>query len=82
MDNKGVSLEVSTPARRWLAQKGYDKNMGARPMARVIQQQIKKELAHELLFGRLSNGGSVKIELADDKLAFEFITDSKEKSEA
>ena len=82
LDNKGVSLEVSTPARRWLAQKGYDKNMGARPMARVIQQQIKKELAHELLFGRLSNGGSVKIELADDKLAFEFITDSKEKSEA
>jgi ATP-dependent Clp protease ATP-binding subunit ClpA len=82
LDNKGVSLEVSTPARRWLAQKGYDKNMGARPMARVIQQQIKKELAHELLFGRLSNGGSVKIELADDKLAFEFVTDSKEKSEA
>ena len=75
-------MEVSTPARSWLADKGYDKNMGARPMARVIQQHIKKELAHELLFGRLSQGGSVKIDLVDDKLAFEFVTDSKEKSEA
>jgi ATP-dependent Clp protease ATP-binding subunit ClpA len=82
LDNKGVSLEVSTPARAWLAEKGYDKNMGARPMARVIQQEIKKELAHELLFGRLSHGGSVKISLVDNKLAFEFVTDAKEKSEA
>jgi len=82
LDNKGVSLEVSTPARAWLAEKGYDKNMGARPMARVIQQEIKKELAHELLFGRLSHGGSVKITLVNDKLAFEFVTDAKEKSEA
>ena len=82
LDNKGVSLEVSTAARKWLAEKGYDKNMGARPMARVIQQHVKKELATELLFGRLSHGGSVKIDLKDDKLAFEFITDSKQKTEA
>jgi ATP-dependent Clp protease ATP-binding subunit ClpA len=82
LDNKGVSLEVSTPARIWLADKGYDKNMGARPMARVIQQHVKKELAHELLFGRLSHGGSVKISLNDDKLSFDFETDSKEKTEA
>ena len=82
LDNKGVSLEVSTAARSWLAEKGYDKNMGARPMARVIQQHVKKELANELLFGSLSHGGSVKIDLTGDKLAFEFTSDSKQKTEA
>ncbi|MGJ8680718.1 ATP-dependent Clp protease ATP-binding subunit ClpA [Paraglaciecola sp.] len=82
LDNKGVSLEVTTQARNWLADKGYDKNMGARPMSRVIQQEIKKELAHELLFGRLSDGGSVKITLKKDKLSFEILSDSKVKPEA
>ncbi|MCF2949553.1 ATP-dependent Clp protease ATP-binding subunit ClpA [Paraglaciecola aquimarina] len=82
LDNKGVSLEVTTQARNWLAEKGYDKNMGARPMARVIQQEIKKELAHELLFGRLSDGGSVKITLKKDKLSFEILSESKAKPEA
>ncbi|WP_339721776.1 ATP-dependent Clp protease ATP-binding subunit ClpA [uncultured Paraglaciecola sp.] len=82
LDNKGVSLEVSTQARDWLGDKGYDKNMGARPMARVIQQHVKKELAHELLFGRLTQGGSVKIALKNDALSFEFFSDSKEKPEA
>ena len=82
LDNKGVSLEVTNQARGWLADKGYDKNMGARPMARVIQQHVKKELAHELLFGRLTQGGSVKIALKNDALSFEFFSDSKEKSAA
>ncbi|WP_158969770.1 ATP-dependent Clp protease ATP-binding subunit ClpA [Paraglaciecola sp. L3A3] len=82
LDNKGVSLEVTNQAREWLAEKGYDKNMGARPMARVIQQEVKKELAHELLFGRLSHGGSVKITLKKDKLSFEILSDAKEKPEA
>jgi ATP-dependent Clp protease ATP-binding subunit ClpA len=81
LDNKGVSLEVTTQARDWLGEKGYDKNMGARPMARVIQQEIKKELAHELLFGRLSNGGDVKIMLKKDKLSFEILSESKAKPE-
>jgi ATP-dependent Clp protease ATP-binding subunit ClpA len=81
LDNKGVSLEITNQARDWLADKGYDKNMGARPMARVIQQHVKKELAHELLFGRLVQGGSVKIGLKNDKLTFKFFTDSKEKPE-
>jgi ATP-dependent Clp protease ATP-binding subunit ClpA len=81
LDNKGVSLEVTNQARDWLADKGYDRNMGARPMARVIQQHVKKELAHELLFGRLSQGGSVKIDLKDNELTFKFFTDSKEKTE-
>ncbi|PKG97547.1 ATP-dependent Clp protease ATP-binding subunit ClpA [Paraglaciecola sp. MB-3u-78] len=82
LDNKGVSLEVSNQARDWLANKGYDKNMGARPMARVIQQHVKKELANELLFGRLSQGGSVKISLKNDELSFEFFSDSKAKPAA
>lgn len=58
---KSVMLEVSREARLWLAEKGYDKKMGARPMARLIQDQLKKPLADELLFGKLSQGGSVKV---------------------
>ena len=53
LDQKGVSLEVSQEARNWLAEKGYDRAMGARPMARVIQDNLKKPLANELLFGSL-----------------------------
>ncbi|ALS98611.1 ATP-dependent Clp protease ATP-binding subunit ClpA [Lacimicrobium alkaliphilum] len=78
LDAKGVSLEVSSAARAWLAEKGYDKTMGARPMARLIQEQIKKELANQLLFGELSSGGSVKIDLVDDKLHFDYATDDRE----
>lgn len=82
LDNKGVSLEVTNQARQWLAERGYDRDMGARPMARVIQQQVKKELASELLFGQLSHGGSVKISLKEDKLVFTFKALKQEKSEA
>ncbi|WP_088328779.1 ATP-dependent Clp protease ATP-binding subunit ClpA [Lacimicrobium sp. SS2-24] len=78
LDAKGVSLEVSTAARAWLAEQGYDKTMGARPMARLIQEQIKKELANQLLFGELLAGGSVKIDLVDDKLHFDYATDDNE----
>ncbi|MDD9339917.1 MAG: ATP-dependent Clp protease ATP-binding subunit ClpA [Providencia heimbachae] len=66
LDEKGVSIEVSKEARRWLCEKGYDKAMGARPMARIIQDNLKKPLANELLFGSLTNGGSVSIGL-DEK---------------
>ncbi len=72
LDNKGVSLEVSTEAREWLSEQGYDKNMGARPMARVIQEKVKKELANELLFGSLVDGGSVRITLGKDKASLDF----------
>jgi ATP-dependent Clp protease ATP-binding subunit ClpA len=68
LDDKGVSLEVNEEARNWLAKKGYDKAMGARPMARLIQDQLKKPLASELLFGELANGGSVKVTVVDDAL--------------
>jgi ATP-dependent Clp protease ATP-binding subunit ClpA len=77
LDVKGVSLEVTSAARNWLAEKGYDKAMGARPMGRVIQEQMKKPLANELLFGELVAGGVVKVDLQDDKLKFNF-TPNKE----
>ncbi|MBN7821757.1 ATP-dependent Clp protease ATP-binding subunit ClpA [Bowmanella yangjiangensis] len=72
LDAKGVSLEITSDARAWLAEKGYDKAMGARPMARVLQEHVKKELANQLLFGELSDGGSVKIDVKDDKLSFDY----------
>lgn len=72
LDNKGVSIEVTNEARQWLGDKGYDRNMGARPMARLIQEEVKKNLANELLFGSLVDGGSVKIDIKDEKLNFDF----------
>ena len=72
LDVKGVSLEVTSAARAYMAEKGYDKEMGARPMARVIKDDLKKELANELLFGELSKGGNVKVDCVDDKLTFEY----------
>ncbi|MBC8945267.1 MULTISPECIES: ATP-dependent Clp protease ATP-binding subunit ClpA [Xenorhabdus] len=72
LDEKGVSLEISTDARQWLCDKGYDKAMGARPMARVIQDSLKKPLANELLFGSLVHGGSVRITLDKDKQALKY----------
>src|SRR5690606_35854248 len=58
-------------AREWLAKRGYDKLMGARPMARLIQEQVKQPLAEELLFGKLAAGGEVHVSVKEDKLAFE-----------
>jgi ATP-dependent Clp protease ATP-binding subunit ClpA len=82
LDAKGVSLEVSDKAREWLAQQGYDKSMGARPMSRLIQDQLKRELASELLFGQLSKGGEVKVGLRNDKLTFKYSSVEAPKSEA
>ncbi|MFQ3249887.1 ATP-dependent Clp protease ATP-binding subunit ClpA [Glaciecola sp.] len=82
LDQKGVSLEVSEKARNWLAKKGYDKSMGARPMARIIQEKLKKELASELLFGKLSNGGEVKVDFSKDALTFDYVPVTKAKTEA
>ncbi len=69
LDEKGVVLHVDDSARRWLAEKGYDKDMGARPMARLIQEQLKKPLAEKLLFGELAEqGGQVDVAEKDGKL--------------
>ncbi|MFZ0788545.1 MAG: ATP-dependent Clp protease ATP-binding subunit ClpA [Chromatiaceae bacterium] len=69
--DKKVALSVDQDARAWLAAKGYDPKMGARPMARVIQNHIKKPLANELLFGALAGGGSVRVYVEGDALGFE-----------
>ncbi len=71
LNNKGVSFTVEKEARDWLAEHGYDKAMGARPMARLIQENVKKPLADELLFGKLANGGHVTLKVKDGKLFFE-----------
>ena len=70
---RGVSIELTAEAAEWIADKGYDDKMGARPLARVIQEHIKKPLAEELLFGKLSKGGLVRVAVVDDKLVLESV---------
>jgi len=71
--DRNVTFELSPDAAGWLADKGYDTKMGARPLARVIQEHLKKPLAEELLFGKLSKGGLVKVHLKDGKLDLELV---------
>ncbi|MAQ84023.1 ATP-dependent Clp protease ATP-binding subunit ClpA [Psychromarinibacter halotolerans] len=66
--DRGVAIELTKPAAEWLAEKGYDDKMGARPLGRVIQENIKKPLAEELLFGKLAKGGVVKVGVKDGKI--------------
>jgi ATP-dependent Clp protease ATP-binding subunit ClpA len=70
--DRNVTIELSSSAKEWLAERGYDRLYGARPLARVIQEYIKKPLAEELLFGKLARGGAVKVTMKDGKLDFEF----------
>jgi len=70
--DRNVTIELSDAARQWLAEKGYEPNFGARPLARVIQEHIKKPLAEELLFGKLAKGGLVRVDLVDGALTFGF----------
>ncbi|KGJ89565.1 ATP-dependent Clp protease ATP-binding subunit ClpA [Colwellia psychrerythraea] len=72
LDDKGVSLELTEKAKQWLADNGYDKAMGARPMSRLIQEHLKKALANELLFGELTHGGTAKVDVKKDKLVINF----------
>src|SRR6187455_1196000 len=75
--DRGVTIELSEDAAKWLAETGYDEKFGARPLARVIQEHIKKPLADELLFGKLLHGGTVRVLVTGEgearKLAFEYI---------
>ncbi len=70
LEPKHVVLEIEDDARKWLAEHGYDIKMGARPMARLIQEQIKRPLAEELLFGKLNQGGHVIVTVEENKLKF------------
>lgn len=71
--SKGVSIMIDNAAKDWLIEKGFDPKMGARPLARVIAETIKKPLSREMLFGKLKNGGAVMVKLNNDKLEFDYI---------
>src|SRR3546814_7953912 len=71
LHEKNVALSATPAAREWLAQHGFDPLMGARPMARVIQDKVKRPLADELLFGKLVGGGRVSIDVVDGELTVE-----------
>ena len=75
-----INIELSSDAADWLARKGYDQQMGARPLARIIQEHVKKPLAEEVLFGKLSKGGTVRILLKGDELDFEYLSRDEEKA--
>jgi ATP-dependent Clp protease ATP-binding subunit ClpA len=76
--DRHVTIETTDEATDWLAKNGFDELYGARPLARVIQEHIKKPLADEILFGRLTKGGHVKVLLKDGKLDFEIEGDQRE----
>jgi ATP-dependent Clp protease ATP-binding subunit ClpA len=69
-----VTLEVSPAARRWLAERGYDETLGARPMARLIQQELKRVLADEMLFGQLRDGGRAEVHVTEGALTFHYVS--------
>jgi ATP-dependent Clp protease ATP-binding subunit ClpA len=74
LGERSVEIELTEAARGWLAEKGYDPQFGARPLGRIIQEHVKKALAEELLFGRLANGGRVRVDYDGKKLVFDYPT--------
>jgi ATP-dependent Clp protease ATP-binding subunit ClpA len=72
LNDKKVFLRITAKARRWLAERGYDASFGARPMARLIQNEIKRVLADEILFGQLQSGGHVEVDEQEGKLTFAY----------
>jgi ATP-dependent Clp protease ATP-binding subunit ClpA len=72
--DRGVTYEITEAAEKWLAEKGYDPKLGARPLQRLIQKELEERLADEILFGKLAKGGKCTIDVADDRLTFEFAT--------
>ena len=87
LDDRNVSIELTPAARNWLAKVGFDPAMGARPLGRVIQEKVKRPLAEELLFGKLSKGGLVRVDYAGegvsgDELTFSFVEDRPKKAKS
>ncbi|MDA9905137.1 ATP-dependent Clp protease ATP-binding subunit ClpA [Hyphomicrobiales bacterium] len=72
LDNKNVFINISSEAANWLGKKGYDHNMGARPLSRLIQEKVKKPIAEEILYGVLEKGGTVDVSLKKDELNFKY----------
>lgn len=82
LEDRNVSIKITKPARDWLAKRGFDADMGARPLARTIQEHVKKPMAEELLFGSLQKGGVVKIDIDkkdEEKLAFKYVAEKPKK---
>ncbi|NOQ77148.1 MAG: ATP-dependent Clp protease ATP-binding subunit ClpA [Methylococcaceae bacterium] len=77
LQEKHVTLEIDNDARQWLAEHGYDVAMGARPMARLVQEKLKRPLADELLFGKLSGGGHVRVVLLNGELTLDLLTETE-----
>ncbi len=75
LGDRDVTITLSDAARAWLSKKGYDPSFGARPLSRVIQEHLKQPLAEELLFGKLTKGGDVKVSVEDERLVFGFEED-------
>ena len=73
LDNKNVFIQISEKAAMWIGKEGYDENMGARPLSRLIQEKIKKPIAEQILYGKLSKGGNIKVDLKEDELTFEYL---------
>ncbi|MBU1287383.1 MAG: AAA family ATPase, partial [Alphaproteobacteria bacterium] len=85
LEDRNVSIEITKAARDWLAKRGFDPDMGARPLARTIQEHVKKPMAEELLFGKLQKGGVVKIDVDkkdEEKLAFKYVAEPAKKRSA
>ncbi len=80
LSERQINIEISSDAADWLATKGYDQQMGARPLARIIQEYVKKPLAEEVLFGKLSKGGTVRILMKDGALDFAYLSRDEERS--
>ena len=70
LSEKNIAIHLSNDAKKYLSEKGYEKNYGARPLQRLIQKEIKEPLSEEILFGKLKNGGTVNIKLKDKKITF------------
>ncbi len=77
LGDRQITIELSQAANQWIATRGYDEKMGARPLARVIQEQVKKPLAEEILFGKLQKGGLAQVDVVDDKLTFKLTPSDK-----
>ena len=73
LSERNVTIELTDEARVWLGKKGYDRNFGARPLSRVIQEHIKRPLSEELLFGALTNGGIARVKVEDGKICFDYL---------
>jgi len=84
LGERGVTIELTPAANKWISERGYDEAMGARPLSRVIQEYIKKPLADEVLFGKLQNGGTVKVDVkrGSDELVLKFVPPSPARPKA